>query len=275
MPLPILKTSSTPTTEALVRYFHQTQSNWSAHVAENEPLDVGTAWSNPQLDQVQIANRMMDAALPAGVAPEQAMQIVDDYFAGKNARCLEWVMNPSAPADQKTPMVEFLASRGWQTLSTQIMYLERIPSMLPGNPSTAELQIIPARASFRHARQLHEQLLTGSSKEQRLEARMLHLDDPHYDALLVLRAGQAIGTVGVLAMGETGLIASLAVAESSRKQGIGTLLMGRALEICARSLFKHVMLDVPADNSAAIHLYESFGFRSIGQFVVYQRPASP
>ncbi|HVT89796.1 MAG TPA: GNAT family N-acetyltransferase [Tepidisphaeraceae bacterium] len=271
MPLPILKVSSIPTTETLVRYFHQTQSNWSAHVAEKAVLDCGTAWTNKELNRVFIANRMMDVALADGISPAQAMQMVDEHFAAQGSACRKWVMNPSAPAEQTSPMVEHLAASGFARLATQIMYLDRIPSTLPGGPMQEQIQVIPARASFRHARALHESLVKGDDVAQRIEARMLHLDDPHYDALLALRQGQAVGMVGVLAMGEVGLITQMAVVEAFQRQGIGTMLLGRALEICARSLFKHVMLDVRPAEEHAHRLYERFGFKQIGEFAVYQR----
>ena len=41
---------------------------------------------------------------------------------------------------------------------------------------------------------------------------------------------------------DLGRIEPLYVAESSRRQGLGRTMMSRALEICARSLFKHVFL---------------------------------
>ena len=46
-------------------------------------------------------------------------------------------------------------------------------------------------------------------------------------------------------------------------------MMSRVLEICARSLFKHVMLSVSPSNTAAIELYRRFGFQKIGQITGY------
>ena len=62
----------------------------------------------------------------------------------------------------------------------------------------------------------------------------------------------------------------LYVAKDHRRQGIGRTMMGRALEICARSLFKHVMLSVPPDNEPAQALYAALGFRKIGEIVSYR-----
>ncbi len=104
---------------------------------------------------------------------------------------------------------------------------------------------------------------------------MLHLDDGHYDALLALHDGMAVGFVGVLAVGEIGAIAELFVAKPFRRQGIARLLMGRAIEICLRSLFKHVLLTVDSANEPASQLLGHLGFRMVGQLTSYVAAAKP
>jgi ribosomal protein S18 acetylase RimI-like enzyme len=76
--------------------------------------------------------------------------------------------------------------------------------------------------------------------------------------------------VGVVAVGVLGAIDGLFVSAPFRRQGIGRTMLDRAMEICARSLFKHVMLSVPPGNGPAARLYERFGFRVIGQVVSYR-----
>jgi len=73
----------------------------------------------------------------------------------------------------------------------------------------------------------------------------------------------------VLAVGDAGLIDDVYVAPTHRRCGIGLTMMSRAMEICARSLFKHVMLTVRPDNAPAQALYARLGFVKIGQFVAY------
>ncbi|HLL90509.1 MAG TPA: GNAT family N-acetyltransferase, partial [Tepidisphaeraceae bacterium] len=51
-------------------------------------------------------------------------------------------------------------------------------------------------------------------------------------------------------------------------------MLARAVELCARSQFKHVLLSVAPDNAAATALYARFGFRKIGEFVQYVAPAT-
>ena len=217
------------------------------------------------------ANRMLEVALPADMSPAQAMKQVAEYFTENKSECRSWVMNPSAAPDATKPLVEHLLANGYIRTSTDILYLQRAPATAVREISG--LTIIPARASFRHARELASVGATGMPKDpQAIEASMAALDDPHYESLLALRNGDAIARVGVLAMGEVGRIENLLVIPGARRQGVGRTMMSRALEICARSLFKHILLSCDADNEPAAALYRELGFRKIGEVVEYRIP---
>jgi ribosomal protein S18 acetylase RimI-like enzyme len=49
-------------------------------------------------------------------------------------------------------------------------------------------------------------------------------------------------------------------------------MLARALEICARSTFRHVFILVDPANTPAVNLYRSFGFERIGQLTSYCAP---
>jgi ribosomal protein S18 acetylase RimI-like enzyme len=273
MPLPILRsTASPPTAETLIRYFDQTESDWTAHLAEKTALDFGTAWANPQLDRIHAANRLLDVALPDGMSAEEASAQAEAHYAALGVRCAGWIMNPSAPQSQTAPMVEYLLGRGYARWTADIMYLERLPASLPVAGIAQDLKIIPARASFKHCQELHDELATELGEPLIGAAEILHLDDPHYDALLALREGRAVAHVGVLASGEIGRIDQLYVSKAFRNLRIGTTMMSRAMEICARSLFRHVLLGVEGNDVAAIRLCEKFGFHKIGQTAMFVAP---
>ena len=74
-----------------------------------------------------------------------------------------------------------------------------------------------------------------------------------------------MASVGVLAVGDIGRIDEVFVGERFRRRGIGKTMMGRALEICARSLFKQVMLSCMTDNVAAQSMYRELGFQKVGE----------
>ena len=90
----------------------------------------------------------------------------------------------------------------------------------------------------------------------------------HFDPAR-LKDDLAAAYATVLTVGEIGCITELFVAQRFRRQGIARTMMSRALEICARSLFKHVFLSCEPTNTPAIALYRKLGFEKIGDFVCY------
>src|SRR5262245_888974 len=245
MPLPILHVSSQPTPDDLVRYFHQTERHWTEHLAESTELDMGLAFANATLPNVHDANRILMASLPESMSAQDALKLVNAHYAQRGVRCWGFVMNPSAEPERTQPLVEHLQSCGFQPAAIDILYLRQVH--VPAISQSHDLTVIPARASFRHARSLAEESARAWNEPQLVEASLAHLDDPHWDALLALKDGAAVATVGVLAVGEIGRIENCFVSESFRSQGIGTAMMARALEICARSLFKHVFMSCPPE----------------------------
>lgn len=58
-------------------------------------------------------------------------------------------------------------------------------------------------------------------------------------------------------------VPALSVAPASRRQGIGGLLLRRAVDEAERRQLPGVALDVAEDNAGAISLYERFGFEAV------------
>src|SRR4051794_26676786 len=270
MPLPILQATHDPAPGDLIRLFHRTELHWSRHLGEESQLDAGVAIANSDLPKVWNANRVLDAAVPDGTSPADAAREVDEHFAALGVRCAQYTMNPSAPAARTAPLAEHLLAAGWRAMAVDVLHLAGAPAGVVRE--AGGLTIIPARASYRHSRILADEAATLFSEPQVAEAAMLHLDDPHYDALIALKDGDAVGRVGVLAVGDVGRVEHVFVAQAWRRRGVGRTLMSRALEICARSLFRHVLLSVDPENTAAQSLYAQIGFRKIGAVVSYVAP---
>jgi ribosomal protein S18 acetylase RimI-like enzyme len=270
MPLPILQVTTPLATQAtpqtLVRLFHQTQLHWSRHLAEEQLLDLGTALFNPQLSRVTEANILMDAAVAPGTDPADAIATAEVFYQEKGSHLRALIPNPSVSSDT---LKQRLLTLGWSADSRDIFKLGRQPAASPLLIPPGS-KIIPARASFRHARQLAEEMTGGDA--QQADAALLHLDDPHVDALLALRDGQGVAGVAVLAMGEIGRIDQLYVTQRYRRQGLGKLMLSRALEICARALFKHVLLSTSSSEVAAQAIFKDFGFEPIGVIDQYRMP---
>jgi GNAT superfamily N-acetyltransferase len=273
MALPILNARTPPSDADLVRLFHRTDAAWIEHAAEATELDVGTAYANPALPNIWNANHVRDAALSAGVTPEQAVAEVSAHYAARGTTCAYWIMNPSADPSQTTPLVDHLLAHGHRARIDQILHLRRSHAAPVAAP--ADLKIIPARASYRHARALAEERARDRWKtdiDELVEADILDIDDPHTDTLLALHGDRAVATTSVLAVGDLGRIENVYVSPDFRRRGIGRTMMSRALEVCVRSMFRHVFILVDPDNAPARGLYRSFGFEPIGQLTSYCAP---
>lgn len=268
MPLPILNEPTAPTPENLVRLYHRAVLHFTRHLGAEASLDAGTAFTNPDLPDVDDANVLMDATVSDGSTVADVMHEVEAHYEAAGVRCRSIVLNPAAPAAHTVPLADHLLATGWRRHVADVFHRAGPPPR-PGIPAP-ELTVIPARASYRHARALAEECAAEAGNPRVADAILAHLDDPHWDALLALKDGRAVATVGVLAVGELGAIDGPFVGAAFRRQGAGRTMLDRAMEICARSLFKHVMLSVPPDNMPAIGLFTRFGFRPIGQVVSYR-----
>ena len=266
MSLPILPSRPAAGVADLIRYYHRCDLHWCQQIAEETQLDVGTALVNASLPEVWDANLVFDAALPEGVSPADAVAEADEHFRAHGSRVRKWVANPSSPIERTLPLVDHLHTRGFARRTCDIMHLSGQPAA--AIEEVGGLKIIPARASFRHARELAQESAAGRTP-QLADDLILHLEDPHTDALLALKDDLPAAYVAVLTVGEIGCITELFVAERLRRRGIGRTMMSRALEICARSLFKHVFVSCEPQNEPAIALCKRLGFEKIGDFVCY------
>jgi hypothetical protein len=191
MSLPVIQHRTPSSDNDLVRLFHQALARSTSHTAEPHVLDVGTAYCNAQLPLVHDANHLHDGALAAGMLAGDAVALAETFYGSQGSRCAYWTMNPAAPAEMREPLVAHLTSLGYQAKVTDILVLERVAGAAPSPPEG--LTLIPARASFRHVRELLERIAAEYGHPQQVaESWMMHLDEPHWDAVLALRGGKAV-----------------------------------------------------------------------------------
>src|SRR5258706_4360860 len=174
--LPILQVRREVTDSELLRLFHRADSTWVEAVAEGTLLDCGTAYANGELPCVWDANSVRDAALPEVMEPAAAVAEVAAHYAALGSRCAYWVMNPSAPEARTRGLAEYLLASGHHVVNDDIFYLRKVPAAVQ---AVGGLTIIPARASYKHARQLAAEGLEGADARKRIEGRIHHLDNPH------------------------------------------------------------------------------------------------
>src|SRR5215469_5099746 len=86
-------------------------------------------------------------------------------------------------------------------------------------------------------------------------------EDHLSDFLLAYRDGALLGTVALERYGEAALLRSVAVAPAARGQGLGQVLVRRALEQARRAGLKQVVLLT----TTAADFFPRFGFRPISR----------
>lgn len=79
--------------------------------------------------------------------------------------------------------------------------------------------------------------------------------------LVAVSGGRVCGFIGARMVLDEGEILKLAVAPENRRQGLGQMLLDRALSEMREAGVSRVSLEVRASNRAAIGLYEKNGFR--------------
>jgi len=272
MPLPILAVAQGLDAADLVRLFHRTGLCLGQQLGEASDLDCGTAIASARWPAIADANHMWDASLAPGQSPRQAVDEAAAHFAAAGSECGFWVINPAEPLERTQPLAEYLQSHGWHAKSATIFHLQKAPP--PLKPNSDGLMVIPARASFRHAHDLamcSAMLIDPAHAAALADANMARLDDPHWDAMLALQNGQPVAHIGVLSVGDMGRIVGLFVHPDHRGQGLARLMLARAMEVCIRSVFRHVFAEIDLDNAAAVHLAQTGGFEPVGSMVRLMR----
>jgi ribosomal protein S18 acetylase RimI-like enzyme len=270
MNLPVIQSAPLASDDgSLFRQFERAARHFAEQIAEATELDFGVAMANPAFPLVHDANHIRQVRLPDGMKPAEAMRIVDEHFAQVGTRCRRWEFSLSAELEAARQMAAELESRGWHRETADVMLLRE--SHAAPEPALTQLSIIPGRAGYLRYEEISRQSAARwpDAAAQLLQASMQRLDDPHWDCWLALSAGKAVGRAGVLSAGDTGLIESLFVAGESRRKGVATALVNRLIDICARSQFRHVFLEVAGENSEGRNLYHKLGFEQIGQITQF------
>ena len=91
------------------------------------------------------------------------------------------------------------------------------------------------------------------------------MDNPGSRFLVAEQEGQVLGYLGMQLVLDEGYISNVAVAPPCRRQGIGAKLMAAAVDIARQEKLSLLTLEVRVSNTAAIALYERYGFQTLGR----------
>ena len=97
------------------------------------------------------------------------------------------------------------------------------------------------------------------------------LDTRHY--VVAVEGDEVQGYAGFCDYPDEGFVQTIAVARHAQGKGLGAQLLQELLDEAARRRQPRVLLEVRADNTRAIALYERFGFRASGVRRGYYQPS--
>lgn len=120
-------------------------------------------------------------------------------------------------------------------------------------------EIAPGEAAAAAA--LESEALPAKAWSERQISEACLMDGVKY--LAAFEQGELVGAVSVYAA--CGEIMNLSVAAGKRKRGFGGALLSAALLAAAQAGAESVLLEVRADNTAAISLYKKYGFAQVGR----------
>lgn len=112
-----------------------------------------------------------------------------------------------------------------------------------------------------------EEFQDFEESQRRTIMQICELDDDF--ELIALIGGKVVGHAGIrrienhLKTRHRGMF-GISIQQEFAGLGLGSLMLGEALEIAKDTAFEQIELGVFADNVKAIHLYEKFGFEQVG-----------
>lgn len=86
-------------------------------------------------------------------------------------------------------------------------------------------------------------------------------DNPLSRVIVALKGGSVVGHIALRVLGVTSEIVTIAVDSDYRRQGIATALLDAAILELKAEAVGELSLEVRKSNTAARHLYESYGFK--------------
>ncbi|NYD42111.1 GNAT family N-acetyltransferase [Nocardioides panaciterrulae] len=127
--------------------------------------------------------------------------------------------------------------------------------------SVAELRLVDGRLGWSEST-----LPTPRTKSHDLAGYLDEAPPPWNDAFVAVRAGRVMGFTATALSGWNRrlVLLHMYVDAAARGQGVGTALLGAAIDSHRAAAARHVWLETQTDNVPAIRAYERMGFRLVG-----------
>jgi ribosomal protein S18 acetylase RimI-like enzyme len=191
-----------------------------------------------------------------GRDPDAAIAAVERLYAAKGAPCRFTVSEASAPAD----LDALLAVRGYERGEDHVTMAKDIAGSTVQLPAGVTVMREPTSDWL-------DIYLAGLSGDRRAVApRLLAGLRPQHSYFGCSRSGRLVSSGLSVVNGPLASVQCMATQHAARRQG-GARAVLRAIEAHARHAgCRHLYLQAEAANTAALSLYQAFGFRVAGRY---------
>ena len=132
-----------------------------------------------------------------------------------------------------------------------------------GSALTSRVQI--RNAEERDLEQVEALEIANFSRPWPIDMLRRQLPSDRHEFLVAAQGDKVLGYIGMLHVMDEGYISNVAVDETVRRAGIGSMLVEGMLQRCEALSLLFVTLEVRASNDPAIQLYDHHGFEVVGR----------
>jgi GNAT superfamily N-acetyltransferase len=246
----------TTTVSALLR----AEQAYVAQLADAESLDHGIAFVGRRFKTLDDANQFREVVIDNPDRIPAVFNTVRKHFANQGARCRIWAPAADAPLDT---LDHYLRQNGFTRRSFDAFRVGDWPDL----PIPDGLRVLPARAMRKALDAVLLRRVGDAANPFHAEcgaAAIERLNDPRTDAWVAVRDGYAVGYCTLFQVGDVARLSEVYVVEDSRRTGIASAMIGHALRLARRLLFRIVTTRAPTDDAPAAALLRRCGFTADG-----------
>jgi ribosomal protein S18 acetylase RimI-like enzyme len=190
---------------------------------------------------------------PSNMPLEQQIEACEQFYIAHNQASIIRIIEPLAAPE----LDSLLDQRGYQQRDLSYVMTCSLPTQAAANPM--QLQLVE-EADLGRFVSSYEQM-NGLSANRSAHEAILHAIQPEHSLYRVWHNQQEVACgVVVYEDGYAGLF-DIAVHPDLRGQGIGKAFIAQLLATISAKGYQHAYLQVIASNTAAVRLYQKFGFR--------------
>lgn len=244
---------------------------FAQQICDKETLDHGIVFSSARFARLSEANqfREVSVALPRDVV--RAYEQAEQCFSAKGLRCLRWA---STEGSGDIGSAEFLEDRGFREQRFDTMMLTQWRDLVAPPPQVRIIHARAVRQAYRETFLLGERADVrghGEPGELMAEAYADRLDDPSFDAFVVLADGIPAGRATLYQVGDIARVMDVRVVIDDAASIMLEALLRHTLGLARRLAMRTVVAQVPREDVRLRTTMEQAGFSRDGELVEYQR----